>query len=132
MSINQEQFEGWVQEAIEALPPVGKEAMENVGIVVEPEVRRRKAREVGIRRGHTLLGLYEGIPKTKRGPHYFGVLPDKITIFQSAIEELGGGNPEKIRQIVFDTVWHEVAHHLGFEEQELHAIESLRQAKPRT
>ena len=86
MVVEEKQFERWVAEAIEILPPVGKRAMENVGFVVEREVRKRKAGEVGIRRGHTLLGLYEGVPKTKRGPHYYWVLPDKITIFQEAIE----------------------------------------------
>ncbi|OHA02134.1 MAG: hypothetical protein A3H71_00790 [Candidatus Sungbacteria bacterium RIFCSPLOWO2_02_FULL_48_13b] len=126
MVVEEKQFERWVAEAIEILPPVGKRAMENVGFVVEREVRKRKAGEVGIRRGHTLLGLYEGVPKTKRGPHYYWVLPDKITIFQEAIEELGGGDPIKIREIVVETVWHEVGHHLGFGEKELRAMESRR------
>ena len=126
MVVEEKQFERWVAEAIEILPPVGKRAMENVGFVVEREVRKRKAGEVGIRRGHTLLGIYEGVPKTKRGPHYYWVLPDKITIFQEAIEELGGGDPIKIREIVVETVWHEVGHHLGFGEKELRAMESRR------
>lgn len=121
-----QQFEELVTEAIAALPPVGKDAMENVGFVVEKKVRRKKARETGIRRGQTLLGLYEGVPKTKRGPHYYAVLPDKITIFQEAIEELANGDPERIRAIVFDTVWHEVGHHLGFNEHQLRAIEARK------
>jgi len=129
MVVGEEQFERWVAEAIETLPPAGKRAMENVGFVVEREVRKRKAGEVGIRRGHILLGLYEGVPKTKRGPHYYWVLPDKITIFQEAIEELGGGDPVKIREIVVETVWHEVGHHLGFGEKELRAMESRRARK---
>ena len=126
MSIEQNQFEQWVKEAIAALPPVGKKAMENVAFTVEPEVRKGAKNEKPIRKGTLLLGLYEGVPKTKRGPHYYGVLPDKITIFQEAIEKAGRGDPEKIKKIVFDTVWHEVAHHLGFSEEELRGIELLR------
>ena len=62
--------------------------MDNVAFIVEREARSKKAKGVGIKINETLLGLYEGVPKTKRGAGYFGVLPDKITIFQQPLEEL--------------------------------------------
>jgi predicted Zn-dependent protease with MMP-like domain len=100
--------------------------MENVAFFVEAEARRKKAREVGIKKYDVLLGLYEGIPKTKRGSGYFGVLPDKITIFQKPIEELAAGDKQKLRKIVSDVVWHEVGHHLGLGEKELRKREARR------
>ncbi len=124
--MDEEMFARIVRRGIAALPVSAKTAMDNVAVVVEQEVRRRKAGEVGIRNGEVLLGLYEGVPKTKRGTGYFGVLPDKITIFQKPLEEMSNGDPEKIQKLVRDVVWHEVGHHLGFNEREIRALEKKR------
>ena len=119
-------FEQLVSEAIEALGAGAKAAMENVDFVIEPEARPKKAREVNISRNEDLLGLYEGIPKIKRGAGYFGVLPDKITIFQRPIEILAGGDPARVKELVYDVVWHEVGHHLGFDERGIREREARR------
>jgi len=122
-------FEQLVRGAVEALPVAGKAAMENVAFVVEKEARRQKAREVGIRRNEVLLGLYEGIPKTKRGANYFGVLPDKITVFQRPIEALAGGELGELRRLVYEVIWHEVGHHLGLDEKGIRAREAKRKVR---
>ena len=129
MYLAQKEFEQLVSEAIDALPPVGKKAMQNVVFLVEPEVRKTKAEEIRIQRGQLLLGLYEGVSKLHRGSGYFAVLPDKITIFQRPIESLAGGNAEKLKKIVFDVVRHEVGHHLGFNEPDIRAHEKARQKR---
>src|SRR3989338_8241446 len=103
--------------------------MENVVFVVEPEVREAKAEEMHIKRGQSLLGLYEGVSKPNRGSGYFAVLPDKITIFERPIKALAGGSPARLREIVFDVVRHEVGHHLGFDEPGIRANERARRAK---
>ena len=124
--MDERSFARMVRRGIAALPASARAAMENVAVVVEWEARRRKAGEAGIRAGEILLGLYEGVPKTKRGAGYFGVLPDKITIFQKPLEEMSNGNPEEIQKLVRDVVWHEVGHHLGFNEREIRALEKKR------
>ena len=116
-------FEKLVSEVIAALPAAAKKAMNNVAFVIEDEARQKRAGETGIKKGEVLLGLYEGIPKTGRGGGYFGVLPDKITIFKKPLEELSGGDKEKLKKLVNDTVWHEVGHHLGFDEKEIRSLE---------
>lgn len=120
-------FEQFVREAISALPEHGRKAMDNVAFVVEMDARRKKAKEVGIEVNEVLLGLYEGVPKTKRGAGYFGVLPDKITIFQQPLEELAGRDEKKLKKLIYGVVWHEVGHHLGFDEKEIRALEVKKQ-----
>lgn len=117
-------FEQFIREAILALPGHGRKAMDNVAFVVEEEARRKKAKEVGIKVDEVLLGLYEGIPKTKRGAGYFGVLPDKITIFRQPLEELAGRDEKKLKKLIYEVVWHEVGHHLGFDEKDIRALEA--------
>ena len=119
-------FEQLISEVVSALPEHGKRAMNNVAFIVEKDARRKKAKEVGIRVNEVLLGLYEGVPKTKRGANYFGVLPDKITIFQQPIEELAGPDEKELKRLVYEVVWHEVGHHLGFDEKEIRALEAKK------
>ncbi len=121
-------FEQLVREAISTLPERAREVMENVAFVIEEEERREKINEIGIRVDEVLLGLYEGIPKIERGANYSGALPDKITLFQKPIEELGNGEMGKIKKLVREVVWHEVGHHFGLEEAELRKLELKKKA----
>ncbi len=123
--MTREDFEELIRQAINAIPPKVGVRLDNVAFVVE-NTRPRRPGEYGIRGGGLLLGLYQGVPLSNRGPHYNFALPDKITIFQDAIELVGGGDPLKTRQQVFDTVHHEIAHYLGLSEKEVRAWEHRR------
>ncbi|GAI98947.1 unnamed protein product, partial [marine sediment metagenome] len=84
--MNKERFEWLVARAIEALPDEFLSRLENIDVVVEDSPTKSQLASVGLRRDQTLLGLYEGVPLTKRSSHYGLVPPDKITIFQKPIE----------------------------------------------
>ena len=116
-------FERLVVKAVSTLPLRIQEAMKNVAIVIEQEPRRKNSSEIGIKRREVLLGLYEGIPLTGRDSGYFGVLPDKITIFQEPIEALSEGNEEHAMVLVREVVWHEIGHHFGLSDPELYLLE---------
>jgi len=120
-----EEFEKLVEEALAEIPEKFRSLMDNVAIVVEDRARPERGQEIGIRQNEVLLGLYEGVPQTQRGPHYSLVPPDKITIFQNTIEEIGGTNAG-IRELVKDTVWHEIAHHFGSDERRVRKAEVRR------
>jgi predicted Zn-dependent protease with MMP-like domain len=93
--------------------------MENVEVVIEPEPQADQLSRLP--RGSTLLGLYHGIPLTKRGNYGGAVLPDRITIFEGPITRMAG-TPERIREQVRRTVIHEVAHHFGIDDARLHDL----------
>ncbi len=123
------EFEKLVCDAIALMPRHIQEAMDNVSFVIEQNPRRKKAQEIGIRVDETLLGLYEGIPRIERDSGYFGVLPDKITIFQKSIEAFAGRNEDKLKKLIYEVVWHEVGHHLGLNEKEIRALEAKKRKK---
>lgn len=123
-------FEQLVSEALDNIPEHFRALMENVVVVVEPYARPEQGQEVGIRRGQILLGLYEGVPRTARGPNYNLVLPDKITIFKDAILSYAR-TPEQVREVVRDTVWHEVAHHFGADDNRIKLAENQRRKQCR-
>lgn len=124
-------FECLVIEAVSALPLRVRGAMKNVAIVIEQKPRRKKSSDIGIKRHEVLLGLYEGIPLTGRDSGYFGVLPDKITIFQKPIETLCGGNEEHLTALVREVVWHEIGHHFGLSDSEISILEKKRKKEKR-
>lgn len=123
--LSREKFEKIVSEGIKAIPEKFLQKLDNVAIVVEPEPTPAQMRKLKIRRGWTLFGLYEGVPQAARGANYSAVLPDKITIFQKPIEEAANSEKE-IKEIVKNTVWHEIAHHFGMDEGRVRQAEARR------
>lgn len=122
--MDREKFEGLVKEGIEAIPQRFLEKMNNVNIVVEDEPTEEQMEKLKLRKDAKLFGLYEGIPQTQRG-FYAGVVPDKITIFQKTFEEIFS-NEEAIKEQVKKTVWHEIAHHFGMDEEKVRSAEKRK------
>jgi predicted Zn-dependent protease with MMP-like domain len=106
-------FEQLISDALESLPAELRKLMSNVGVVVEEEPPF----------GRPLLGLYEGVPLTRRGAYYSGALPDKITIYRGPLERLFGHDSELLVQEVKRVVLHEVAHHFGISDGRLIEID---------
>lgn len=107
---------------VEDLPEEFLTRLQNIDVVVEDRPTSGQVDRARLRRGQTLLGLYEGVPQTKRGRHYGLVPPDKITIFQKPIEARCSNDAEIIAEIQ-RVVKHEIAHHFGISDARLHQIE---------
>ena len=116
MKIDKDEFERLVHEAFERLPEHFKEKLENVEIAIEdmpgPALSQKK----------NLLGLYHGVPKTRRGIWYANVLPDKITIFKRTLERQASTETE-LGLLIEKVVRHEIGHHFGLSESKLRAVE---------
>jgi predicted Zn-dependent protease with MMP-like domain len=102
-------FEACVEDAVESLPEDLRTSMSNVELIVADEPPA----------GMPLLGLYQGIPLTRRGSFYAAALPDKITIYRGPLERLYGANLERLRTEVRRVVLHEIAHHFGISDERL-------------
>jgi predicted Zn-dependent protease with MMP-like domain len=112
-------FELLVKEALDSIPLEFQEKMDNVLVRVESEPDEEVLERVGLKEGHVLLGLYEGVPLTAWHRQGTTTLPECITIYQRTIEDYCGQNPERIRNQVRNTVLHEVAHHFGMGHEEM-------------
>jgi predicted Zn-dependent protease with MMP-like domain len=107
----QTRFEELVREALDGLPDWVARRLDNVEVLIEDEPPP----------GANLLGLYEGIPLTRRGMSYAGVLPDRITLFRGPIER-AARRDDDLRRIVRDTVVHEFAHFFGISDERLREL----------
>jgi predicted Zn-dependent protease with MMP-like domain len=116
--VRPDEFERIVGEALEELPEWVEEIVDNLRIVVEewptPE-------QEAIGDGGMLLGLYEGVSLHDRAGHYSGVMPDRITIFMGPHLAMRLTSA-RLRKQIRRTVLHEVAHHLGIDDDRLHEL----------
>jgi predicted Zn-dependent protease with MMP-like domain len=120
--MNREKFEWLVTQAVDSLPKEFRSRMENIDIVVQDKPTPEQLTEVGMKRSESLLGLYEGVPLTKRGHSYGMVVPDKITLFQKPIEAICNNDTGVIAEVRRVT-YHEIAHHFGISDTRLEQLE---------
>jgi predicted Zn-dependent protease with MMP-like domain len=116
--LDRQRFEWLVAKAVDSLPDEFRDRLENIDVVVEDQPTPHQLRSVNRKRRETLLGLYEGVPLTKRSRHYGLVAPDKITIFQKPIESICRNDAEIVNRIQ-RVVLHEIAHHFGISDARL-------------
>ncbi|MDD5251318.1 MAG: metallopeptidase family protein [Patescibacteria group bacterium] len=123
--MTENEFEQLVAEAVKSIPERFRERLVNLDIVVEDcPTPQQAATDDGLwSEDDDLLGLYEGVPMLEQGIEISGLLPGKITLFREAIEDEAGGDAAEIAVVVRETVWHEVAHHLGFGEDDAYRLE---------
>lgn len=119
--MDSDQFEQLVLEALESMPEMFHEALDNVEIVIEQWPAWNTMRMAGVRSKFELLGFYHGVPLTERTTNYGLVSPDKISIYQKPIEAQCS-TPQEVRALVHRVVLHELAHHFGIDDDRLHEI----------
>lgn len=118
IAVSRQNFARLVRGAIRSLPSPFQANLANVDVVVERRPSAGQMRRAKVPAGHTLLGLYEGLPQTRRGAWYNFALPDRITIFQEPIEATCE-TEEELTAAVRRTVVHEIAHHFGIDDARL-------------
>lgn len=114
--ISKDEFEKISKEIINSLPYEIRRKIENVEFIVleEPSLRQKTRYKGGL-----LLGLYEGVPLSKRARHYSGVLPDRIYIFMKPIIYHAKIANEDLREKIRKVILHEIGHYFGLSENEL-------------
>jgi predicted Zn-dependent protease with MMP-like domain len=121
--MDRERFEWLVAAVVDSLPDEFRNKLENIDVIVQDEPTPSQLAELRLKRGETLLGLYQGVPLTKRSRHYGMVVPDKITIFQKPIETRCKNDTE-IKTEIKRVVQHEIAHHFGIGDARLRQLEN--------
>src|SRR5262245_13379930 len=109
-----------VADALDEIPPALATEIANVAVLVEEWPSAAQLQRVGA--GGMLLGLYEGVPLTARGPlSYSGVAPDRTTIFRGPLARLAR-DVDDLAARVRVTVLHEVGHYFGMTDARLREL----------
>lgn len=107
-----------LREALLELPPMFRDALANVAVVVEEGPSDDLLDELGVPADDTLYGFYHGVPLPERSVQDSGLLPDKISVYRGPLMEDFPDRNELCRQIRI-TLLHEIGHYFGMDEEEL-------------
>lgn len=121
-TISDEQFDQLITRAMDELPQRYIRGLDNVAIVYADDPTPEQKEKMHLDNNHLLLGLYEGIPMTKRGAGYTFVLPDKITLFKNQILAVSHDNVSLFEQTK-RTLWHEIAHFYGLSHADMDRLQ---------
>jgi predicted Zn-dependent protease with MMP-like domain len=110
-------FERLVDRALGAIPAPYDEALHEVAILIEDEPSPEQLAENGLGPDDGLYGLYEGVPRTEYAADWSAV-PNRITLFRRPLEE-DFPDATELEEEVRMTVLHELAHHLGIDDDRL-------------
>jgi predicted Zn-dependent protease with MMP-like domain len=113
-------FEYLIDEVLAAIPMPFAAALDDVAIVIDDEPSADQLRESELDQDETLYGLYEGVARTEYGADWI-VAPNRITLFRLPLEA-DFPDPDELADEVRITVIHELAHHLGIDDERLHDL----------
>lgn len=109
------------------VPERFRHMISNVAITIEDEPDQATRSDMKLPDNETLLGLYHGLPLASRGEGYgYGNLPDKITLYRLPIIREAEEDGLPVRRVIEETIWHEVAHHFGLNDDEVEKRERER------
>jgi predicted Zn-dependent protease with MMP-like domain len=114
-------FDRALRAALSELPPVFRDALTNVAVVVEDWPPDWLLDELGIPPGDTLYGYYHGVPLPERSIQDSGNLPDTISIYRGPLEE-DFRDPGELAREIRITLLHEIGHYFGMREEELERL----------
>jgi predicted Zn-dependent protease with MMP-like domain len=113
-------FERLVDRALASIPDPFRAALAEVAVVVEDWPSDEQLEDNDVDPDDVLYGLYEGVPRTEWGADW-AMIPNRITLFRIPLED-DFPDPAELAREVRVTVVHELAHHLGIEDERLEEL----------
>jgi predicted Zn-dependent protease with MMP-like domain len=109
--LDEDAFDDLVAAALDGVPAPLAALLDNVVVLVEDEPPPGS---------EEVLGLYVGTPLTERGSTYTFVAPDQVFVFRGPLLRMCADIAELADEVAI-TVVHELAHHFGIDDEQLHA-----------
>ena len=121
--ISDSEFQEIINTSIASLPKAYVDRLDNVAFIVDEYPSQDQRTKLELRNDQTLFGLYEGVPLSQRQGR-LKLLPDKITIFKSPIEN-ASSSLQQLQNQVAKTIWHEIAHYYGLNHEQINNLDKV-------
>ena len=116
-------IEAIARRTLARLPSPFAESLGDVVLAIEPIADLATARSLGLHHPMQLSGLYQGVPLNHQSVSYPTILPERITLYSRPIIAEWRTTGVSLDELVSHIVIHEVGHHFGFSDDEMHALE---------
>ena len=118
-----DEIEAIARAALDALPQPFADSLPDVVLLIEDFADDETLEAMRIEDPFELTGIYEGVPLTERSVEQSGTLPDRIRLFRRPILDEWAGGDDTLEHLVAHVLIHEVGHHFGLSDEEMHALE---------
>src|SRR4051794_37642126 len=118
-----DEIEAIARAALQSLPEPFSQSLDDVVLSVEEFADDETLSATGIDDPFELSGIYEGVPLTERSVEQSGTLPERIRLFRRSILDEWAGGDETLEHLVAHVLIHEVGHHFGLSDDDMHALE---------
>lgn len=122
-----DEMEAIARRALDALPEPFSVHLRDVVLLIEEFADDTTLDAMGIEEPFDLTGIYEGIPITDRSVDHSGTLPDRIRLFRRPILDEWASGEDSLEHLVAHVLVHEVGHHFGLSDEDMHALEEAVQ-----
>lgn len=119
-----EQIDAIARKTMARLPSPFRESLGDVVLLVEEVADADTAQRLGLRHPMQLSGLYQGVPLHRQSVNQSGTMPERVTLYRRPILAEWQSTHFSLEQIVSHIVIHEIGHHFGFSDDDMHALES--------
>ncbi|MGH6659202.1 MAG: metallopeptidase family protein [Sphingomicrobium sp.] len=117
------EIEAIARAALHSLAPAFASHLGDVVLVVEEFADEATLAEMGMDDPFELTGLYEGVPLTEKSVEQSGALPDRVRLFRRPILDEWADGDDSLEHLVTHILIHEIGHHFGFSDEDMHALE---------
>jgi predicted Zn-dependent protease with MMP-like domain len=121
--VTADEIDSIARRTLARLPAEFRDSLADIVLAVEEVVDEETAHRLGLRHPMQLSGLYQGIPLDQQSVNQSGTMPEKITLYRAPIMAEWQANEFSLEQLVSHIVIHEVGHHFGFSDDDMHALE---------
>ena len=116
-------IEAIARRTLDRLPSPFADSLGDIVLMIEEVASADTARSLGLNHPMQLSGLYQGVPLNQQSVQMSGTLPERITLYRRPIIAEWQSSGFGLEQLVSHIVIHEVGHHFGFSDEEIHALE---------
>lgn len=118
-----DEIEAIARRTLNALPKPFSDSIGDIVLQVEEFADEHTLRSLGIEDPFGLSGVYEGIPLTERSVDESGILPERVRLFRGPILDEWAANEGTLEHLVAHVLIHEIGHHFGLSDADMHALE---------